>query len=211
MRAFTKEFKEAISHLPSKEKDKLILRLLKKDYVLAQRLEFELVEDTTVDERRHKMEKHVVSSSGSIAREDYSLTCLKIDMGYISGDITHHVKVTKDKFGEVSLNLLMINEVLKFAKQRILRNDSPTKKHKFCVSLFNRVFKIMILTTKLDEDLLLDLEDGFKELGGLILDNKVLLDSARENKLDINWLLDFEIPSNIAEIHKSIKGEGLLI
>ena len=38
---FDKDFKEAISHLPSSEKDKLILRLLKKDLVLANRLYFE--------------------------------------------------------------------------------------------------------------------------------------------------------------------------
>ena len=54
---FPKEFKEALSHLPSKEKDKLILRLLKKDITLANRLMFELVNTNTVDEQRNKIKK----------------------------------------------------------------------------------------------------------------------------------------------------------
>ena len=52
---FHKEFKEALSRLPSKEKDKLILRLLKKDLVLANRLLFELLSTNTVEEERQKM------------------------------------------------------------------------------------------------------------------------------------------------------------
>lgn len=46
---FPKEFKEALSHLPSKEKDKLVLRLLRKDLLLANRLLFELVNTNTVE------------------------------------------------------------------------------------------------------------------------------------------------------------------
>ena len=56
--SFPKEFKEALSHLPSKEKDKLILQLLKKDLVLANRLLFELVNTNTVEEQREKVEKN---------------------------------------------------------------------------------------------------------------------------------------------------------
>lgn len=40
---FDPEFKKALSQLPSGEKDKLILRLLKHDLTLANRLAFELL------------------------------------------------------------------------------------------------------------------------------------------------------------------------
>lgn len=49
---FDKKFKEAISHLESQEKDKLIFRLLKHDLNLANRLYFELLSTKTVDEKR---------------------------------------------------------------------------------------------------------------------------------------------------------------
>lgn len=45
---YPKEFKEALSNLPSKEKDKLILRLL-----------FELVSTKTVEEQRDKLEERL--------------------------------------------------------------------------------------------------------------------------------------------------------
>ncbi|NQX81479.1 MAG: hypothetical protein HRT66_05740 [Flavobacteriaceae bacterium] len=104
----------------------------------------------------------------------------------------------------------MLNEVLRIARGRILKSRTPIKLHKLCMSIFARIFKLMTLTTKLDEDLLLDLEDGFIELGNLISDNKSLLKSDKENKFDVNWLLDADIPSNIYDIHKRIKAEGLL-
>ena len=45
---FDKEFKTAIHNLSDVEKDKLILRLLRKDLDLANRLYFELVDTETV-------------------------------------------------------------------------------------------------------------------------------------------------------------------
>jgi hypothetical protein len=53
---FEKEFKEALLDLPIKEKDKLLLRLLKRDVPLANQLYFELVSTQTVEERRAELE-----------------------------------------------------------------------------------------------------------------------------------------------------------
>lgn len=53
-----KELKDAVSGLPSAEKDKLIFRLLKKDMILANRLSFELVNDRSVEEERENIEKN---------------------------------------------------------------------------------------------------------------------------------------------------------
>jgi len=53
-----KELKEAISKLTSKDKDKLIFRLLKKDLVLANQLLFELVSDENVEEKRAQVKKN---------------------------------------------------------------------------------------------------------------------------------------------------------
>ena len=53
---FDDDFKREIANLPYKEKDKLILRLLKKDYILANRLYFELISTDSIQDRRLVME-----------------------------------------------------------------------------------------------------------------------------------------------------------
>ena len=53
---FDPEFKNAILQLPSKEKDKLLLRLLKRDVILANQLHFELISGDSVQDRRTRME-----------------------------------------------------------------------------------------------------------------------------------------------------------
>ena len=116
---FSKEFKEAVLHLSESEKDKLLIRLLKKDENLVNRLYFELIDDQTVDDHRLKMESRVVVRAEEITRFAKSLNHLKMLTRYLSGEISEHVRITKDKFGEVSLNLLMLNTLLQHSKNFI--------------------------------------------------------------------------------------------
>jgi len=55
---FNKEFKDAVLQLSQTEKDKLLLQLLKKDAVLSSKLQFELLDDKSVDERQLVMEEN---------------------------------------------------------------------------------------------------------------------------------------------------------
>ncbi len=100
---FDKKFKEAISHLPPTEKDKLILRLLKKDLNLANLLYFDLVDARTTDDRRLDVENRIKNRIERFSQHYSSPGYLMMDMREISGEITEHVKIAKDKFGEVSL------------------------------------------------------------------------------------------------------------
>lgn len=206
---YPKEFKEAISQLPSKEKDKLIFRLLKKDLALANRLLFELVSTNTVDEERQKIEKRIKLRIEQITNTFYSVGYLNMDVRYLSGEITDHVKRTKDKFGEVSLNLLLLTEVLHKNHFNIL-SATPGKAHKFCVAVIARVFKILILINKMHPDYRLDFSPNLKKVGKLISNNKYLMDAAIKNGLDINWLLQDDIPEDIEAIHKEIRQLGFL-
>ena len=110
---FEKEFKEALLDLPVKEKDKLLLRLLKRDVPLANQLYFELVSTQTVEERRSELEEMVVKRASNMSKRSSSIHDLLKEMRSLSGDITEQVRITKDKFGEISLNLLMLNEILR--------------------------------------------------------------------------------------------------
>tara|TARA_R110002051_G_scaffold218589_1_gene282411 strand:+ start:55 stop:708 length:654 start_codon:yes stop_codon:yes gene_type:complete len=208
---FPKEFKEALSHLSAKEKDKLILRLLKKDLVLANRLLFELVNTNTIEEQRNKLEERLIYLVNRFAENGYySIGYLNFEVRDLSGLINEHVSITKDKFGEAHLNLIMINKVLEVNKDFILNSKPPAKTRKFCIAVIARAFKIVMIVQKLNDDFLIEFESNLKKLGELIVDNKFLITEAIRNGFDVNWLLNGEIPEDIAVIHKQIRAAGFL-
>jgi len=103
------ELKEAIKQLPSKEKDKLILRLLKKDLALANRFLFELVSNEGIDESRKRVESVLQKRIDRATLHYNSPGYLHMDVREMSGIINEHVLITKDRYGEAYLNLWMIN------------------------------------------------------------------------------------------------------
>ncbi len=205
---FDKEFKQALSCLPSKEKDKLILRLLRKDHALANRLYFELLDTKSVDERREEMAERVIKRVRKITYDFYSPGYLMMDLRYLSGDITEHVKTTKDKYGEASLNLLMLNETLTSIGDKLM-SFSYGKNYKFSIYIIARAFKILLLIKKLHEDYYIEFQDDMKKLGNLIGHNDILMPIAIRNGLNVNWFLG-EIPEDIVEIHRGIRRQGFL-
>ncbi len=207
---FSKEFKEAVLHLSEKEKDKLLLRLLKKDKKLVDQLYFELLDDKNVEERRQELEEHVKKQSRSIAKEAKSLNQLKVLTSFLSGDISAHVRTTKDKFGEISLNILMLTTVIKNAEE-LFEETHPMHAQKFCVYVVARSFKILVLLQKMHEDILLEFEETLPELGKAIASQHVLMKTAINHGLDVNWLIvENNIPEDIAEIQKEVKSMGFL-
>ena len=203
------ELKETISNLPSKEKDKLIFRLLKKDLLLANKLLFELVSNTSVEEQREKIKEHLTYSIKQSSDNFYSPGYLNWDVRDMSGMITEHVKITKDKYGEISLNLYMINEVLEQNNKKIL----SAKHHqvdKFCTAVIARAFKIMLLIKKMHEDYLIEFKDELEKLANLIGDNPYLMNCAIHNGLDVNWLFFGNIPNDIEQTYKELRQHGYL-
>ncbi|KIA84895.1 deoxyuridine 5'-triphosphate nucleotidohydrolase [Kaistella solincola] len=200
---FSKEFKEAISAFSGKEKDKLIFRLLKKDRILAHRLYFELIDPETADDKRLQMQdliiKEVSAGAKRFGRTKYFLTNIR----KISSKITEHVKITSDKFGEVSLNLMLISETLK-------NSSKSGDQYKLYIYFLNKLFRSLILTTKLDEDYFLDLKPYFNDVKSQILANDHLEKITLDNGLFLKWLNPENIPDQIDLIYKEIKSEGLL-
>jgi hypothetical protein len=205
---FSKEFKEAISHLPSIEKDKLLYRLLKKDILLAKRLEFELLSDANVEDKRAEMQQHISEEVQRMTKGFYSTGYLNMDIRYLSGSITEYVKVTKDKFGEVSLNIQLLTEVLQQNREHILY-ASFGRASKLLVAIIARAFKILLLSDKLHEDLLFDLKEDSKQLGLLIGDNDYLMRTAIFHGFDVNWLISGS-PADIQKIYKDLRDRGYL-
>jgi hypothetical protein len=92
------EFKKALQELPEKEKDKLILRLLRRDLDLAEKLCFELVDTDSIEDKRRIMEINISKQIHRFSENFHSLDYIAIEMRNISGKISQHVKITKDKF-----------------------------------------------------------------------------------------------------------------
>ena len=203
------EFRKALQELPEKEKDKLILRLLRRDMDLAEKLYFELVDTDSVEDKRKLIENEISKTINAVSQRNYNLDSIAGEMRYISGSISHHVKITKDKFGEISLNLQMLNETIE-QNAFSLAHSKPQKSNKFYNYVIVRAFKILLLIDALHEDFLLDFKEDLERLGANISKNTMLLKTANYNSLDVNWMIDAEIPENIVQIHKEIKAAGFL-
>lgn len=205
---YSKEFKAALSNFSSIEKDRLIFRLLKKDKLLSKKLYFELIDQETTDDKRDAMEENIrektLLASKYTGNSKYFLSIIR----KISAEITEHVKITTDKFGEVSLNILLINSVLE--NNGDLSRQRFDNVYKLYIYLINKVFKALVLIKKLDEDYWLEIDDLLSELHQKINHNHYLLKLCTNNSLDLNWLKCENIPDNLDLIMKEIKNQGYL-
>ena len=206
---FDPEFKKALQMLPSDEKDKLILRLLKNDLHLANQLRFKLVDTDSVEDKREQIKACVIKRVQLATERYYSPGVLLMDIREISGEINEHVSITKDKLGEVILNCLLLKLLLEKSNKHIV-TEKPDKAYTLCIYIVARAFKILMLIQKQHEDMHLEFKEDIETIGAYISANPNLMRIAIHNGLDVNWLVHFNIPENIADIHKKLRENGLL-
>ena len=205
---YSKEFKQALSEFSSIEKDRLIFRLLKKDKLLSKKLYFELVDPETTDQKRDQMEENVTEKVASAARyignPKYYLSTIRT----ISAEITEHVKVTTDKFGEVYLNLFLVDQILEnndsFAQQRF---DNV---YKLYIYLINKIVRALLLIKKIDEDYWMEFDEILGKIDDKVHENRYLEKLFINNGIDFNWLQSENLPENLDLIIKNIKSQGFL-
>jgi hypothetical protein len=205
---YSKEFKAALSAFSSIEKDRLIFRLLKKDKLLSKKLYFELIDQETTDNKRDAMEEmlaeKVLLASKYIGNQKYFLGIVR----KISAEITEHVKITTDKFGEVSLNLLLINKILEYNED--LSRQRFDNVYKLYLYLINKTVKALSLIKKLDADYWMELDEHLESMEEKIHQNNYLSKLFINNGIDFNWLTSDKIPENFDQIIKDIKNQGFL-
>ena len=205
---YSKEFKQALSEFSSIEKDRLIFRLLKKDKLLSKKLYFEIIDPETTDQKRDQMEENVTEKLASAARyignPKYYLSTIRT----ISAEITEHVKVTTDKFGEVYLNLFLVDQILEnndsFAQQRF---DNV---YKLYIYLINKVVRALLLIKKIDEDYWMEFDEILGKIDDKVHENRYLEKLFINNGIDFNWLQSENLPENLDLIIKNIKSQGFL-
>lgn len=104
-----KDLKYAITALPVKEKDKLLLRLIAKDKILTEHLHFKLLED----------EADLLSRRSALLREiDDKFKALKANakdtllvFRSLNCKVSHHYKVTKDVNTELELRIHLLKQL----------------------------------------------------------------------------------------------------
>ena len=206
---FDPELKKALQLLTDAEKDKLILRLLKYDLHLANQLRFELVDTESVEDKREQIKKRIIKRIELATERYYSVGYLLMDVRDISGEINEHVSITKDKLGEISLNCLMLRQLLELNNEGI-GAETFDKAYTLCIYIIARIFKILMLIQKQHEDLHIEFSEDIETIGKLVGKNHLLMKTAIHNGLDVNWLIQFEIPNNIADIYKTLRKNGQL-
>jgi hypothetical protein len=206
---FDESFKKALQALPAKEKDKLILKLLKKDLNVANQLYFELVNTDTVEDKRNEVQTYIQKRMASVSERFFSMGHLLMDVRDASGVINEHVNITKDKYGEIDLNCYLLYQVLLLNKLRF-GTQSYQSSYTMCIYIIARIYKILTLIKKQHEDLHLEFKDSVVQLGNMLSDIPYLMKTAIYNGLDVNWLIGFKIPDDLEAHVKDLRANGFL-
>jgi hypothetical protein len=184
MPALDPDLKKAIVHMPSTEKDKLLLRLVAKDAILTEKLQFELVErGQTIDERRELIREFIQRTATLNAD---SPGWLMMDMRTVSGYISRHLKVTKDKYGEVELMLNMLNTFYDHNGHLVHKYNSRSDKAAEYIA--KRTDQVLKKAAKLDPDYHIEFADEINKLLQWIHSNAPV-HYARQLGLPKEWIV----------------------
>jgi hypothetical protein len=154
---------EVLRMLTPEQKDKLLLKLFRKDPLLVEKLAFEFFEDKSDLTHRVNVLKDNINQSVTPNRLPWNTPGeLMMLMRTLNGRITEHVKVTKDKYGEVELTLLLLNTA--FERFWTMLNDKKQRADKFSEYILRRTVILFKNLSKLHEDNYLDFKEDLKKL-----------------------------------------------
>jgi len=173
-----KNLKSAITDLPPKEKDKLLLRLIAKDKVLTEHLHFKLLEDESDLEDRKEQIKTDVKDQISALKTLNAKEALAIVRKMITS-VNHFYKVTKDPLGEVELKIFVLNAIPVEYKRSIFGYRDYL--FLFYAYYIKTVKVTMNKFEKLHEDLQFDLSADFNALLKKIYSSKLAISAEAEN------------------------------
>jgi len=161
--------KEAILHLPQKEKDKLLLRLINKDQMLIKQLHFQLLENEVDLWKRHQeLEKHLEYQiqvlhqkclyKNSFTQYSYLLATLR----EMSGKINEHASITKSKDSELKLRLKVIRWSIELFPDLYSFDSHQRQTVKYLDYQRGRLKLCLTILSKLHEDLRCEFQDDLR-------------------------------------------------
>ncbi len=183
MAKIAKELKEAICELPQKEKDRILLRLIAKDEILTAQLEHRLFGDENetralAEEIKEDIDKMTSFSHGTSG-------WLMMAMRSENGDITRHVRITKDKKGEIELTLYLLSQT--FKKQKRLLEEYTYYADKFGGYVCKRTNFVLKKIIKLHPDLQFDYKNEVEFILNFLHTSEVTEDNANDENLPTDW------------------------
>ena len=159
------ELKEAILEMPEREKDKLLIRLVSKDTSLMAKLRHQLLEDEVdMEQRRDEIMQQM---EDTFTREGFAFWThtpglVMMVMRDFSGDINKHVKITKDKYGEIALLTRLVN--LPFREQYSLLVEKQHRADKFAAYACRKAQIVFNKLKRFDRDYYLDFEKEVNQM-----------------------------------------------
>lgn len=165
-----KDLKNAITGLPVKEKDKLLLRLIAKDKVLTEHLHYKLLEDEhDLESRKENIKAEVEAQISELKRLSVKEALAKVRK--IITSVNHFYKVTKDSFGEVELKIFVLSTIpLDYKRSLFGYKDFGFL---FATYYIKTVQVTLNKLAKLHEDLQFDLSDATNQLLNRIYSSKL--------------------------------------
>lgn len=205
-----KELKKELSLLPEKEKDKLVLRLLRRDKKLAKRYHYELIGDFTKEDLQNDFFENVKIAFENIDTHSFKPIALSRALRKLSSEISSYLFTTKDKHGQALMNLYLMNKAFEHFSEKINIFSGTDKGRKLTVYIVNKSFNLRVTIAKLDPDLYIDFKEELIKLGKNFEKNEGIVQTCNYHGFDIKWLLERDIPENIESIQKDLRSKGFL-
>lgn len=155
----SEELQDAILQLPNKEKNKLLIRLINKDDLLIDQLQYKLLENTEADlvYRRNEVKEYIGRVFG------YSSIPYFKDLHYYVRDgiskINRYYKVTKDKKGELELLIYLYLEAKESSRDIKNKWGDQMLKIKFKEYSYTKIAKMQTLLEQIHEDFRVEFDD----------------------------------------------------
>ncbi|MCR9065770.1 MAG: hypothetical protein NXI00_17495 [Cytophagales bacterium] len=156
----SKELEVAILSLTQKEKDRHLLRLIAKNELLREQLQFTLLEDEAdLYLRKEKIKEHIQET---LSKSYSSVTFFLRDLRKLSTTITWHRRVTKDKYGEIDLFILALRLALENQRKHI---SSFSRKGDVCrVYIVKKTLSVLKMIDALHEDFKIDFKGRMNQI-----------------------------------------------
>ncbi|WP_338814629.1 hypothetical protein V9L05_05110 [Bernardetia sp. Wsw4-3y2] len=183
MAKIAKELKEAICQMPQKEKDKILLRLIAKDQMLIARLEHELFGDENETKALAEEIKEDIDNMTSFNHGTPGW--LMMAMRTENGAITKHVKITKDKTGEIELTLYLLSQT--FKKQTDFLKKYAYRADKFGGYVCKRTDFVLKKIIKLHPDLQFDYKNEVEFILNFLHISPATKSDAIEQNIPKDW------------------------
>ncbi|TAE00941.1 MAG: hypothetical protein EAZ97_04405 [Bacteroidetes bacterium] len=188
MAKISDDLKLAILEMPDKEKNKLLLRLIAKDFMLIAQLQHQLLEgEEDMKNKRSELLAHIQKYLGTENNNSYSDTpgLLMMEMRDMNGNITRHVKITKDKLGEIELTLCLVNHA--FAEHPNMLAQKAKRAENFAEYVVKKADFVLKKLEKIHEDYHIVFEDDTNKMLQFIANYQPCQPFAKSMNLPRYW------------------------